>query len=67
MWQLADKPATTLDEEATRTIMRMTGGNFRLIQRLLSQIERVLDINDLTDITIEVIETARKSLIIGEA
>lgn len=66
MWQLADKPATTLDEEAMRTIMRMAGGNFRLIQRLLSQIERVLDINNLTDITKEVIETARKSLIIGE-
>ena len=47
--------------------MRMAGGNFRLIQRLLSQIERVLDINDLADITKEVVETARKSLIIGEA
>ena len=66
MWKPADKPTTTLDEEAMRTIMRMTGGNFRLIQRLLSQIERVLDINDLANITKEVIETARKSLIIGE-
>lgn len=66
MWQLSDKPATTLEEEDMRIIMRMTGGNFRLIQRLLSQIERVLDINDLTYISKEVIETARKSLIIGE-
>ena len=67
MWQQPDRASTSLNEESLRTIMRMTGGNFRLMQRLLSQIERVLDINKLSDITKEVVETARESLIIGEA
>ncbi len=67
MWQPADRASTSLNEESLRTIMRMTGGNFRLMQRLLSQIERVLDINKLNDITKDVVETARESLIIGEA
>ncbi len=44
----------------------MTGrGNFRLIQRLFVQIERVLRINDLTVITDDVVEAARSTLVIG--
>lgn len=47
------------------SIIKITNGNFRLIQRLFSQIERILEINQLTSITTEVVEAARDSLVIG--
>lgn len=45
--------------------MKVTNGNFRLIHRLFTQIERILEINNLTSITTEVVEAARTSLVIG--
>ena len=47
------------------TIIKITSGNFRLIQRLFSQIERIMEINRLEKITTEAIETARDILVIG--
>ena len=44
---------------------RMTGGNFRLLNRLLTQIERILEINALHEVTMEVVQAARESLVIG--
>ena len=67
-WQQLSVPYDPDDpqqKEASAMVMRMTGGNFRLLHRLFMQIERIMEINQLHVITKEVVETARESLIIG--
>ena len=53
------------DVQAVATIARITGGNFRLLHRLFTQIERIMQINELTVITDDVVEAARSTLVIG--
>jgi DNA transposition AAA+ family ATPase len=53
------------DKEALAAIIRVTGGNFQLLHRLLTQIARLLEINALETVTNEVVEAARESLVIG--
>ena len=55
------------DPEVTATIARITKGNFRLIQRLFSQIKRIVTINKLSVVNKEVIEAARKCMVIGQS
>ena len=55
------------DEESIAAIIRITGGNFRLLNRLSTQIGRVLEINKLEKVTLPVVEAARESLVIGTA
>jgi DNA transposition AAA+ family ATPase len=51
--------------EVIASLIRMTGGNFRLLTRLLTQIQRVLSVNDLHLVSNAVVEAARDSLVIG--
>jgi hypothetical protein len=60
-------PNQPWDPETVAMLIRMTGGNFRLLNRLLTQIERVLEINALREVTMAAVEVARQSLVIGEA
>jgi DNA transposition AAA+ family ATPase len=66
-------PGTTLpedllaDAEAVAAIILITGGNFRLLHRLLTQIGRILAINKLEQVTPPVVDAARESLVIGTA
>ena len=54
------------DDQAVTAIVRITGGNFRLLHRLLVQVECVLRINELAGLSEDVVEAARETLIIGE-
>jgi hypothetical protein len=57
-------PEQQFDAETVVSIIRVTGGYFRLLNRLLTQMERVLKTNSLQKVTKAVVEAARESPVI---
>lgn len=55
------------DQEAVAAIITITAGNFRLIDRLMGQVRRIKEINQLNTVTREVVDAARDCLVIGSA
>ena len=60
-------PKNDISPEVAAAITRLTRGNFRLLARLLTQMQRVVEINQLSEFSIDVVETARENLVIGQA
>jgi DNA transposition AAA+ family ATPase len=63
-------PATPADDAiahatAVATIVRITDGNLRLVDRLLTQIRRIQAVNGLDSLTPEAVDAAREALLIG--
>jgi DNA transposition AAA+ family ATPase len=53
------------DLEMGKEIFRITHGNLRLLMRLLSQVKRLMEINNRSCITKELVEAASQLLILG--
>ena len=47
------------------TIIRITSGNFGLTTRLMAQVHRIMEINQFSTVTSEVVSAACESLVIG--
>lgn len=53
--------------DVVAAILRITGANLRLVVRLLTQIARVLEINETSTVSLDIVEAAREVLVIGSA
>jgi hypothetical protein len=53
------------ERELVESSRLITRGNFRILHRVFTRIERILKINNLGVITTDVIEAARSTLAIG--
>ena len=57
---LTYEPHRPADAESLVVIVRITGGNFRLVERLMSQVTRITTINKLDRITPDALAAARE-------
>lgn len=68
-----DKLSTQIDSnhfsdyESLLAIARTTRGNFRILNRLFQQIERLMQINKVDSISADLINAARECLVIGKS
>lgn len=53
------------DDGVSTAIMRISNGNFRVLHRIFAELERLQKINCLSMITPEVVEAARRDLLLG--
>lgn len=53
------------DKEVIAAILRITDGNFRLVDRIIKQSIRIMKVNYMTTLTKEIVEAARSCLLIG--
>lgn len=53
--------------ETLQAIVRITKGNFRILSRLFQQLERLMKINNVTAINIDLVNAARELLVIGNS
>lgn len=65
--ELSPEPESTFSPEVVARLIRITSGNLRLLTRILTQIERVLSVNDAEAVSLEIVDAARASLVIGQA
>jgi hypothetical protein len=56
-----------LASDVIATLIRMSGGNFRLLIRLLTQVEPILKVNQREIVSKEIVTVARDSLVIGQS
>jgi hypothetical protein len=59
-------PRAVLAPDVIASLIRMSGGSFRLLTRLLTQIERILKVNNLDTVSKDIVAAARDSLVIGQ-
>jgi hypothetical protein len=59
-------PDAVLAPDVIAALIRMSGGNFRLLTRLLTQVQRVLKVNQADIVSKEIVTAARDSLVIGQ-
>ncbi|MGW8142286.1 ATP-binding protein [Sphingomonas sp. ABOLD] len=57
---------TQLDAiEAQAAVIRITRGNFRLMERLFAQMRRIMTLNRVDDVSPDIVQAARDCLVIG--
>lgn len=51
--------------EAQAAIIRITRGNFRLLERMFAQMKRIMELNGIEKVSTEIVQAARDCLVIG--
>lgn len=63
---IAFDPANLEAIEAKAAVIRITRGNFRLMERLFAQMRRIMTLNQIGGVSSDVVQAARDCLVIGQ-